>query len=206
MNAWMHCNKCSLKHNSNIKLFLTECGHLFCERCIEAIRQTKCVYNFQMQHYNRLYQVICQKYAYAKKQCISLDNRCKNLIRENKMLKNMLMSMGPNHPPFLTSTPALTSDQSQTDNVSVMSSIGFTPSTLPMSYGRRVIPGSSKHLMGGLNQMHFFDGGVPKGPSPAQMVPNMNMGRRFDGNMPHIRRPPGTATSMEQLCRATKRT
>ncbi|KAJ8912517.1 hypothetical protein NQ315_014461, partial [Exocentrus adspersus] len=85
------------------------------------------VCSFQMQHKSRLFQAIMQKYGFAKKECISCHNKNKNLVRENKMLKTMLMSLGQgNHQPFLTSTPILKSDMSPADNMS-MSSIGFTP-------------------------------------------------------------------------------
>ncbi|XP_023311784.1 probable E3 SUMO-protein ligase RNF212 [Anoplophora glabripennis] len=43
MNDWIHCNKCSIKPHSNVKLFITECGHLFCQRCTENLKDSKCV-------------------------------------------------------------------------------------------------------------------------------------------------------------------
>ncbi|XP_023021386.1 nenya isoform X2 [Leptinotarsa decemlineata] len=165
MNDWLHCNKCSTKFQPPMKLFLSECGHIFCEKCGENIK-SKClicdktsnfipiskdmdisvqqffipldlqikklseVYNFQMQHRMRMFQTLAQKYAFAKKECINVHNKNKNLLRENRTLKNMLMSATRNNNlPFLTSTPALTNDTSQMDDMSVVSSIPpFTPS------------------------------------------------------------------------------
>ncbi|XP_066260806.1 probable E3 SUMO-protein ligase RNF212 [Euwallacea similis] len=31
---WVFCNKCSLKYDPQVKYFLSECGHIFCAKCI----------------------------------------------------------------------------------------------------------------------------------------------------------------------------
>ncbi|KAJ8962466.1 hypothetical protein NQ317_011628 [Molorchus minor] len=142
MNDWVHCNKCSQKYNPNVKLLLTECGHMFCERCkdsnnINLIIQLLyfLVYNFQTQNTTRLLRTTRQKYEYAKKECISCHKRNKVLTRELRILKTMLMSMGQNPQPFLTSTPATGSDTLQGDNMS-MSSIRFTPNNTGPDHSR----------------------------------------------------------------------
>ncbi|XP_068897827.1 RING finger protein 212B [Tenebrio molitor] len=41
MSDWVHCNKCSIKYNNQTTFFLVECGHIFCQRCVEKIRISK---------------------------------------------------------------------------------------------------------------------------------------------------------------------
>ncbi|XP_030753297.1 probable E3 SUMO-protein ligase RNF212 [Sitophilus oryzae] len=41
MKDWVFCNKCSAKYQSNFKFHLTECGHVFCDRCALKIKETK---------------------------------------------------------------------------------------------------------------------------------------------------------------------
>lgn len=53
---------------------------------------TQKVYTFQLTQRNRLYQILSQKYSYAKKECINSLNRNKALVKENKMLKDLLVS------------------------------------------------------------------------------------------------------------------
>ncbi|XP_063921282.1 RING finger protein 212B [Zophobas morio] len=44
MSDWVHCNKCCIKYGGQTSFFLVECGHIFCQRCVETIRTTrKCV-------------------------------------------------------------------------------------------------------------------------------------------------------------------
>lgn len=44
-----------------------------------------------MQHRARLFQTTIQKYNFAKKECISCFSKNRDLMKENKMLKTMLM-------------------------------------------------------------------------------------------------------------------
>lgn len=36
---WMHCNKCGLRLQNNLKWFVTNCGHIFCEICMRKMRK-----------------------------------------------------------------------------------------------------------------------------------------------------------------------
>ncbi|XP_044755387.1 RING finger protein narya-like [Coccinella septempunctata] len=40
MASWVHCNNCfeQLQKNKNVSFFLTECGHITCEKCVEHMR------------------------------------------------------------------------------------------------------------------------------------------------------------------------
>ncbi|KAF5307923.1 hypothetical protein FQR65_LT06490 [Abscondita terminalis] len=42
MADWIHCNKCSARFRSNIKYFVTSCGHLTCESCASKTDGTNC--------------------------------------------------------------------------------------------------------------------------------------------------------------------
>ncbi|VEN56612.1 unnamed protein product, partial [Callosobruchus maculatus] len=126
MADWVHCNKCSIIFKPNVKFFLTECSHIFCQSCIASINETKCfvcqksnryieicknmdpniqlyfnpaevqfkkameILQFQMQHRTRQYQTAIKKYVFAKKECMKFYNRNKEVMQENKMLRNML--------------------------------------------------------------------------------------------------------------------
>lgn len=50
------------------------------------------VYSFQLGHRNRLFQILSQKYAHVKKECINNLNKNKTLAKENKMLKDLMVS------------------------------------------------------------------------------------------------------------------
>ncbi|CAH1156230.1 unnamed protein product [Phaedon cochleariae] len=250
MTDWLHCNKCSAKYQPNIKLYLTECAHIFCEKCREVINDPiKCpvcdkpnnfipiskdmdanvqqffipfevqvkklseMYNFQMQHRMRLFQTMSQKYAFLKKEFINVHNKGKNLARENTMLKNMLMSTSRNSQPFQTSTPALTNDDSShIDEMSVVSSIPFTPSIVSSS--ARKFPGHPQRVHPSFRGVFpvpgSCGGGIFHRPSPAQMVPSGggSSGGRGGGaggrggrraHAAPVHRPVGTAFSLQQL-------
>ncbi|KAJ8984772.1 hypothetical protein NQ317_012135 [Molorchus minor] len=183
MNDWVHCNKCSQKYNPNnaVICFCERCKDsnnnstcIICNKSVSVVEISKDmdssvrqfffpieehlkkifdVYNFQTQNTTRLLRTISQKYEYAKKECISCHKRNKVLTRELRMLKTMLMSMGQNPQPFLTSTPATGSDTLQGDNMS-MSSIRFTPNNAGQTiagYGQRgMSSGDSRHIRTGL--------------------------------------------------------
>nr|CAI5866902.1 unnamed protein product [Callosobruchus analis] len=59
MADWVHCNKCSIIFKPNVKFFLTECSHIFCQSCIASINETKCV--------------VCQKSNCYIEICKSMD-------------------------------------------------------------------------------------------------------------------------------------
>ncbi|KAG5897640.1 hypothetical protein JTB14_013781 [Gonioctena quinquepunctata] len=178
-----------------------------------VFEKQKHVYNFQMQHRMKMFQTLAQKYAFAKKECINVHNKNKNLARENKMLKNMLMSSSRNihHQPLLTSTPALTNDSSHMDNMSEVSSIPpYTPSVASRpGYAQRVqsIGRPMRGPQHSYQQQHVFGnasggGSIFHRPSPVQLVPN---GAR-NINVAAIHRPMGTAKSLQELQSGGKRT
>ncbi|EFA10202.1 probable E3 SUMO-protein ligase RNF212 [Tribolium castaneum] len=41
MSDWVHCNRCSEKFNAQTTFFLAECGHIFCQKCVEKIKLSK---------------------------------------------------------------------------------------------------------------------------------------------------------------------
>ncbi|XP_044271555.1 probable E3 SUMO-protein ligase RNF212 [Tribolium madens] len=41
MSDWVHCNRCSMKYNAQTTFFLVECGHIFCQRCVDKIKISK---------------------------------------------------------------------------------------------------------------------------------------------------------------------
>ncbi|XP_057654801.1 uncharacterized protein LOC130893051 [Diorhabda carinulata] len=43
MTDWLHCNKCYIKVQPDIKMFLVECAHIFCEKCIKRVGDEKCL-------------------------------------------------------------------------------------------------------------------------------------------------------------------
>lgn len=70
----------------NAQQFFTPFEGYF-KKTLETIQN---VFNFQIGQRNRLFQVLSQKYAYAKKECITSINKNKALMKENKMLKDIV--------------------------------------------------------------------------------------------------------------------
>lgn len=87
--------------DANMQQFFTP-FEAYLKKTNETIQK---VFNFQMGQRNRLYQVLSQKYAYAKKEYFSSVNRNKALLKENKMLKDIVVSFiittGENVPSLL---------------------------------------------------------------------------------------------------------
>ncbi|CAG9829770.1 unnamed protein product [Diabrotica balteata] len=40
---WVHCNKCFLKYQPEMKMYVVECSHIFCETCIKRVSDAKCL-------------------------------------------------------------------------------------------------------------------------------------------------------------------
>uniref|UniRef100_A0A6P7G4C0 Probable E3 SUMO-protein ligase RNF212 n=1 Tax=Diabrotica virgifera virgifera TaxID=50390 RepID=A0A6P7G4C0_DIAVI len=41
---WVHCNKCFLKLQPELKMYVVECSHIFCETCVKRVSDTnKCL-------------------------------------------------------------------------------------------------------------------------------------------------------------------
>ncbi len=36
MIDWISCNYCNIKLNSKVNFYLTSCGHIYCQNCIQT--------------------------------------------------------------------------------------------------------------------------------------------------------------------------
>lgn len=61
----------------------------FLKKTLETVVK---VYSFQLGHRNRLFQMLSQKYAHVKKELINNLNKNKNLAKENKMMRDLMVS------------------------------------------------------------------------------------------------------------------
>ncbi|XP_013078097.2 RING finger protein 212B-like isoform X2 [Biomphalaria glabrata] len=42
MSHWLHCNRCLSPPVTNLKFYLTNCSHIFCEKCVMECTKEKC--------------------------------------------------------------------------------------------------------------------------------------------------------------------
>ncbi|CAH2002135.1 unnamed protein product [Acanthoscelides obtectus] len=129
------------------------------------------IWQFQLQQRMRQLQTVTKKYAFAKRECIKIHNKNKELVQQNKMLHTLLEQakesikngrvpeflFRPNHQ-LATSTPsamtpAMTSDRTGMDNMSQISSIppctpgsnyGSVPT--PTGWNRAMVSREGQHL------------------------------------------------------------
>ncbi|KAL3268547.1 hypothetical protein HHI36_007655 [Cryptolaemus montrouzieri] len=174
MANWVYCNKCFQQPQKarNIKFFLTECGHITCEKCaahikvsnscfvckktptglmqlskemdpsiqsffgsVETqIKKTMEIYQFQNKQKEFTFNMLRDKYNYAKQQCMQQYSNNIKLIQENKILRSMLKNSGERERP-ISSTP-LRVNNSFLPNVSVSTispNRGFPPNRMNFS-------------------------------------------------------------------------
>lgn len=62
----------------------------FLKQTLETVQK---VFSFQLSQRNRLHQLLSQKYSFAKKECFSFSNKNKTLMQENKILKELYVSL-----------------------------------------------------------------------------------------------------------------
>ncbi|ENN81614.1 hypothetical protein HUJ04_001897 [Dendroctonus ponderosae] len=119
------------------------------------------ILTFQSMHKDLYLQGLNKRYNLAKKECIGFYNANKKLQHENHALKDMLKSIGYN--PLNTSTPAKPGSKPFEPNMSMGSSIRFSPGSGP---------GSAHRMVYSRGCFDSFDRVMTqKEPSPAQMVP-----------------------------------
>ncbi|KAH9502935.1 hypothetical protein Btru_072410 [Bulinus truncatus] len=42
MSGWLHCNGCLCSPEHNLKFYLTNCSHIFCQNCVQSCTKEKC--------------------------------------------------------------------------------------------------------------------------------------------------------------------
>lgn len=63
------------------------------KKTLDAMQLQQKIYCFQMAQRNHMYEMLTQKYAYAKKECIKNLNKNKELMKQNKMMKDFIVSL-----------------------------------------------------------------------------------------------------------------
>ncbi|CAH1115118.1 unnamed protein product [Psylliodes chrysocephalus] len=232
MNDWLHCNKCFVRFQPDkpdIKFYLVECAHVFCENCVKQVHTTKCLIcgksdmfipinkdmNTSAQpfflpietHLKKVIEVYNFQTMHRQRLCHSQTQKYQYLKRaafnyEQKM-KALISDNKMMRSILLNNTRQNypTPGGPNDDNMSVVSSIqSFTPNIKSTP----IIPGYA-------HRIPQHDGNIRGVPIPYNQPhlhgatgyyrpsPNVMGHQNRKLNMPSVHKPPSTASSMSQL-------